>query len=569
MKKSRSILILIFVTLVICILCQFLWVSQDSEISSGSSKFTIFLHRIPLFNFPLNLTNENAQVNKPTPISFLPMCHLQSKLDEKNISKVLIIGASSFIGASIAKLIANYTTELVVSEDVVSMGFDPLAWYRWEKLIAMGLSPQYINFSDHATVSRFIKKHSPQAVIYVPTALVSAAAEGGDFDKAVRKVTEAYENYMVLLQSVSSSTVFILMSDSEPVTSYNSMIRLFELSLSVYHSLYHIDVAIIRTRGVYGPWQRETQSSRLCFIGDLVKYISYNIFSNFGNSCKEYFNPGCDGLNEQGILLTKQWINDYRLYREHQKKNVIASTYMTVLKNPQYNKVFINNNYFFMEYWFRGIYKLNLHMVVFHDNLSNEFSSTFSRNCDKCEFVKMELNENYSPNDQRFLHFYNYILAHPEIGHFISTDMRDVVIQNDPFEVMNVIGDMLYVGKDIPFHETLKTTYLPSLYRKCFPSKLDYLEDFKMHGFFNAGVIGGSRHVMLAFLTRFLQILQITSTLKRNCNMVILEHITHNFFYESIYDGWPFNAGFLTDQVNIPGLAILHKWNKPMYSPPS
>ena len=568
MIKSRSILILIFVTLVICICCQFLWVSQDSEISSGSSKFTIFLHRIPLFNFLSNLTNENAQVNKPTPISFLPMCHLQSKLNEKNISKVLIVGVSSFIGASIAKFIANYTTQLVVTEDAVNMGFDPLAWYRWEKLIAVGLSPQYINFSDHATVSRFIKKHSPQAVIYVPTALMSTA-KGGDFGKAVRQVTEAYENYMVLLQSVSSSTAFILMSDSEPVTSYNSMIRLFELSLSVYHSLYHINVAIIRTQGVYGPWQRETQSSRLCFIGDLVKYISYNILSNFGNSCKEYFNPGCDGLNEQGISLTKQWINDYRLYREHQKKNVIASTYMTVLKNSQYNKVFINNNYHFMEYWFRGIYKLNLHMVVFHDNLSNEFSSTFSRNCDKCEFVKMKLNEDYSPNDQRFLHFYSYILAHPEIGHFVCTDMRDVVIQNDPFEVMNVIGDMLYVGKDIPFHETLGTTYLAILYRKCFPPELDYLEDFKMRGFFNAGVIGGSRHVMLAFLTRFLQNLQITSTLRKNCNMVILEHITHNFFYENLYDGWPFNAGFLTDQVNIPGLAILHKWNKPMYSPPS
>ena len=596
MKRSRSIYAAItsfFVVLVICILFQFLWVSQGSETSSGISKFTSLLHRATLFNYSYyqgqynqsnlpvarlvskslyfsKLTNENAHDKKPAPVSFLSMCHLKSKFDERIFSKVLIVGASSFIGASIAKLIANYnyTTQLVVTEDAVNIDFDPLAWYRWEKLIAMGLSPQYINFSDHSTASGFIRKHSPQVVIYVPTALMSAA-EGLDFGKTVRQVTEAYENYLVLLHSVPSSTAFILISDSEPITRYNSMIRLFELSLSVYHYLYQINVVIIRTRGIYGPWQRETQSARLCFIGDLVKYILYNIISNFGSSCKEYYNPGCDGLNKQGISLTKQWMNNYKLYREHQKKNVIASTYMTVLKNPQYNKAFINNNYYFMEYWFRSIYNLNLHMLVFHDNLSDAFSSTFSRKCDKCEFVRMKLNEDYSPNDQRFLHFYNYILAHPEIGHFVSTDMRDVVIQNNPFEVMNAIGDMLYVGKDKPFHKTLKTTYLPSLYRKCFPSKLDYHEDFEQFGFFNAGVIGGSRHVMLAFLTRFLQYLQITSFSKRNCNMAIMEHITHKFFFESTFSGWPFNAGFLTEQVNIPGLAILHKWNKPMYSPPS
>ena len=520
--------------------------------------------------FPIGRYYNGSGINRtladPSDIS---LCYTQprSEIDSPvfRSSKVLIVGASSFIGASIAKLLPSLKTavQLVVSEDDVNIGIDPLTWYRWEKLIGMGLSPQYMNFSDNGTVFPLIKKYSPEIVIYVPTPLFEKES-----NKSLRQVTELHENFILLLQTISSvapKTTFLLISLSKPNTCYESMIKLFELSLSVYHYLYGIRMAIIRTESVYGPWQYESQLDPLCFIDHLVQNISHNIFENLESSCIISYNLGCSDnkqwQNKQGILLTKQWMHDYNSYREHQKKGVIVSTYLTAGIDPRTHMDFINNNYYFMEYWFLGIFKQNLHMAVFHDNLSEAFQSGFLEHCNTCEFVKIKRIKNITPNDQRYLHYYDYILAHPEIGQIVMTDMRDVMIQNDPFEVMNVVGDMAYVGIDIPFEEKPNSSpHITRVYKRCFSGILDYHIDMEMLGFFNAGVLGGSRHVMLAFLTRFQQYLQ-TST-KKNCNMVIVQHLLHIFFHESTVYGWPFNAGYLTGRASIPGLAISHKWTK-------
>ena len=134
------------------------------------------------------------------------------------------------------------------------------------------------------------------------------------------------------------------------------MIKLFELSLLVYHYLYGIKMAVIRTESVYGPWQYKSQLDPLCFIDYLVQNISHNIFEHLGSSCIISYNLGCSDnkqwLNKQGILLTKQWMHNYDSYREHQKKGVIVSTYLTAGIDPRTHMDFINNNYYFMEYWF-------------------------------------------------------------------------------------------------------------------------------------------------------------------------------------------------------------------------
>ena len=62
------------------------------------------------------------------------------------------------------------------------------------------------------------------------------------------------------------------------------------------------------------------------------------------------------------------------------------TTYFTTQKNPQYKVEFMNNNFYFMENWFISIHKLGLHMVVFHDDLSNQFVQKFERNNPAIEF---------------------------------------------------------------------------------------------------------------------------------------------------------------------------------------
>ena len=510
-----------------------------------------------------NFRNKHpAHVKKATNSS---LCHEQkhvSSLGSSSYGNVLVVGASSFIGASIAKLLHKTGESVVATEDSVNIGFDPLAWYRWEKLTSMGLSPQFVNYSDFDITFSFVKKHSPKTIIYIPTPLFENIS-----DESLRQATILHEDFLVLLQIVTSafrSTSIMLLSMSELESSHRSIIRLFELSLSVYHHLYDINMFVIRLKGVYGPWQSMDPDKPLCYIGSVFQYL-HRILGNIKSpsSCMILYNPGCDdgeqSLKEYGKLKTKTWLHDYNVYRKHQSKDVIASSYVTKEWNPQYPIDFVNNNYYFMENWFKNIYKMGLHMAVFHDNLSEKFTSTFMKSYSKSDFLKIERVDGLTPNDRRFLAYYNYILAHPEIGHIVMTDMRDVIIQNNPFEVMNILGDMIYVGTDLPFQERPIVTYLPEMHQRCFYWSLDDHRELRMLGFFNAGAIGASRHVLLAFLTRFIQYLNISS--KQNCNMGIVEYILHKFFFDATMYGWPFNAGFLSDHPSIPGLAVLHKWN--------
>ena len=132
---------------------------------------------------------------------------------------------------------------------------------------------------------------------------------------------------------------------------------------------------------------------------------------------------------------------------------------------------------------------------------------------------------------------------------------------------MQTIGDFAYLGLDRPFQETVEASNVLYVFERCFGNgqyALDYHREVKLLGFLNAGTIGGSRHVVLTFLTRFLQYFAISN--KDNCNMAIVEILFHKFFFDMLYFGWPINAGFITDQPNIPGLGVLHKWSQESYN---
>ena len=523
----------------------------------------------------VKLTNNNIQIKyntsnivSPALMQSIDLCHSSKSTDSLPIpsdSKILLIGASSFIGINIAREFHERKIPVIPTEDNVNIGFDPLTWYRWEKLMGMGISPMFFNYSDHDMTESLVKEHSPRAIVYIPTPLF----EGQESDSNVRHIIELYENFLLLLEIVRNvfpTTLIVLISSSEPSGTHRiPWIKVFELSLSSYQHLYNINTAVIKTKGVYGPWQSEdlpSDSDTLCYIGDVVKKVD-EVVTKQRLHCIVYDNIGCNISLENGISQTKQWIEEYSAYRKQQTKDIIASTYFTTKRNAQYPIEFINDNYYFMENWFKGVYKLNANIVVFHDALSDKFVSTFEKNYPKADFVKIKDFKDYRPNDRQYLALYDYILAHPEIKRIVRIDMRDLVIQNDPFEMMDVLGNNHpYIGMDRPFFDTSIKSSVAGVFRRCFDKgkyALDYHEELLLHGFYNSGVLGGSRPVILAYLTRFLAHFQISN--KDNCNMALAGYIFHKFYFDIVINGWPINMAFLTDQPNIPGLCILHKWD--------
>ena len=499
------------------------------------------------------------------------ICHLASSSITSSGVNIMVVGASSFIGASIAKVFHKSNMPVIASEDNVNIGFDPMAWYRWESLISMGVSPQYVNFSNHDMTVSFLKKSSPKTIVYVPTPFFDRQGS----ERNTRQITELHEDFLLLLQVIkkdSPSTSVILVSILEPKDSYSSLIKLFELSLSVYNRLYGMHIAIIRTSGVYGPWmcdKEPSESVSQLYIDDFVAVLQNVIDDGSKLLCKVTNDRKNESKTsfQKGLELTRDWLKEYRSYLGRQTKDIIASPYFTTKRNAQYPIEFMTNNYYFLENWFKNIYKMNLHMVVFHDDLSDKFVSTFKQNYPKADFDKIKDFKDFRPNDRRYLAYYDYILAHPEINRIVMTDMRDVIIQNNPFEVLDVLGDIPYVGLDRPFFDTARSSSVAGVFKRCFEKgviPLDYHKEIDMLGFLNSGVTAGTRHVTLAILTRFLSYFKIST--KDNCNMALVGYIYHKYYFDVLATGWPFNTAFVTDMPNIPGLAVLHKWDLNSYN---
>ena len=482
-------------------------------------------------------------------------------------SPILVVGAASFIGAHIVKHFRESSVSVIATEDSVNIEADPMMWYRWEQLIALGASPQFVNYTDHQVTLTLLQKYSPNTIIFVPTSIFSPKS----FEFGTRDFTEQFENYLLLLETVKKwghTISLVLLSHMNPLSSQESLSKFFETALLSYSHLLDIDAAIVRSSKMFGPWQIVTEESpKHCFIGDLTKRVA-DVVLGIPKLQPDLVNFNCSEEGKQsGTSLTEQWLSEYEIYKSKQTKDIVVSSYFTTKRNAQYPIEFINNNYYFMENWFKNIYKMDLHMMVLHDDLSQHFTSTFEKNYPKADFVKIKDFYDYRPNDRRFLGYYEYILGHPEIRSILMTDMRDVVIQNNPFEAMKVVGDYAYVGVDRPFKESVSVSDMLFVFRRCFGKDnhvLDYHNEIQLLGFLNAGTIGGSRHVMLAFLTRFLQYFQTSN--KDNCNMGIVEILFHKFFFDKLFYGWPINAAFLTEQPNIPGLAVLHKWSMESYN---
>lgn len=122
--------------------------------------------------------------------------------------------------------------------------------------------------------------------------------------------------------------------------------------------------------------------------------------------------------------------------------------------------------------------------VVLHDNLK---SPTLGH----AEFVQVETNIN--PYFQRHLSIYQYLRDHPEIGRVWCVDGTDVQMLRDPFPEMQ--PGRLYLGSE---PSTLRNDWM-----------LKHHPDSKIQKFFkanpnlpllNAGLIGGDRHTVMAFL---------------------------------------------------------------------
>ena len=488
--------------------------------------------------------NKNGPCRPATPIS-------------SNQGSFLVIGAGSFLGSHISiNLHQRSGLSILALEDILFLDNSSLLWYRWAKVLAEGIPSSHVDFSNSSEVCDLLKRTSPNVIVYVPAVLFDGH-QVSNIDDVVRleKIIAAYNNFLVLLNAVRGDILprVILLTLSTTTASIQSgWLRAFEQTLLAYHNSHQLSVGVVSMDGVYGPWEEPIRSPcrHVNDISDIVMKIAHS------NCSSEYQNMSCRNVAEHATKM-EEWQKEYNAHRQEQNKMVVVSTYFTQQRNRQYKITFNQDNFRFLEDWFLGLYKLSLPMIIVHDSLSEAFTTQIKKMHPLIEFVKVTDFHGRASNDERFFLYYDYLLGHPEVSHIIMTDLRDVKILANPFEVFSVLGDKAYVGLDRPFFVTSVGSSNDHFYPRCLPG-VDFEWERHLLGSYNAGVLGGSRPLMLSVLTHLTRLLDLN--IAENCNMPALFYVLHRYYFKEVFYGWPYQVGFDTQQVQVVGNCIVHKY---------
>eukprot|EP00124_Ichthyophonus_hoferi_P001100 Ihof_evm1s51 gene=Ihof_evmTU1s51 len=126
-------------------------------------------------------------------------------------------------------------------------------------------------------------------------------------------------------------------------------------------------------------------------------------------------------------------------------RSVVFACYFSRKKDPQRGSMLGSDNFDYIEKWYESVKKLELEAVIFHDGLSPDFIASYSTST--ITFMRVNLGER-STNDERFFFYRDYLADHLEITAVVMTDISDVVFRMNPFELMMVMGDYVYAGRD-------------------------------------------------------------------------------------------------------------------------
>ena len=483
---------------------------------------------------------------------------------------VLIIGSTSFLGSRIALGLHDTGYQVTLRDDLINLPLEPMTWYRRDKLVEKGLIPKYVNFTDDKIAKSLINEHREGVIIYVPSLLFDGKSEENVLYN-YQKSSQLLVNFIILLEKAKSYSLkflFLTLQDNNLPSIQKALLKTFELSLYYYEHSNKFSTTTVKFDGIYGPWQEKRKDymyhplTDKVFIDDVIKKIIVSM------KCSELYSTDLlisdafiDTIttNQDNIIKTQKWISEYSTFLQLPKKNVIMSTYFTISKNVPNKSYYILPNLFqFFEAWFLTGKQFGVHFVIFHDSLNEQFQNNLIKLYPgHVEFVKVNSLHGRSTNDARFYEEYAYLLSHPEINKVLLTDCRDVIFLKDPFKVMDVIGDYLYMGIDKPFQRSLRSSWGDRVLKPCYPSEInsDGANRYPLH---NAGVMGGTRYVMLAYLTLLIHYFD-RAPHNRNCNMGTTGLVTGKHFSNDYFSGYPFQAVTELSLAIPQGLAVRHK----------
>ncbi|CAH1271388.1 Hypp4637 [Branchiostoma lanceolatum] len=266
---------------------------------------------------------------------------------------------------------------------------------------------------------------------------------------------------------------------------------------------------------------------------------------------------------DQGIQSYLHWFEGHANGKcSHRATDVILATYFVGRQRQQHrsSRQKKPGRFEYMKNWYWSVIDKRVSAVVFHDSLESEFINRVENGF--VSFQRTEARFRWNATAKYYVYL-RHLRENSRISRVILTDISDVRFQENPFELMDLMGDQLYVGTDVDtFPNIASMGWLRKRLSSCFNDGFSHGYDIptikSRYNVYNAGVIGGSRELMLQFLEKLVAILDQT-TPGINCNLAAVNYVLHGYFDGNIYTGFPWTSRFLRKQKSPKGVYIIHK----------
>ena len=480
------------------------------------------------------------------------VCPPQSARREFNTSSTLsentifILNGLSSLGAHVAYALGGRPSSgwdiLSIASTGDRLSHDRLMWYRRDKLREKGVPNVFVDWSNANEVGTLLKARRPRHVIVVPPSI-----DGGGLVRDSTAWSSALHDFVALLETlktVSPATRVTLVSTSksvrnelevvppsrEHISLLETLVGAFELSMSTYHTLYHIPFTVLRFKGFYGPWTSEVETYEGCYIDDVVGIVylalslkPHCIVLDYGPCDKTLTSHYAQGKvgwphftdPEKGRLLTEMW---RREYENTKNSRLILTSYFT-----GHGSHVSSNRFRHLQTWLESVTQHGLDAVVLHNGLGTDFITHCKQHYPRLSFELVSLPYVFGQNSSRFQSvqaFAQYLEHQSEVNQVIIMDV-DRTIARNVFPAMELLGDWLYSDLDIvPFRDIL-------------PSSKDGPDSLM-----NSVVLGGNRHMVLATLNKIVLCSQSSGP-------GILQCLMDRHFVQHAFLGWPLSTAFM------------------------
>ena len=512
--------------------------------------------------------------------------------------RIMLMGGSSICLVSEIALAAAEEADVVLLMDPDYIQHSELFWHCLTRLLSSEVKIWWKNITNHSQVDRAVASNFTDLVFITPRLSIESSSE-----ISLNAVRTKLDHLITLLEAVrkfSPNTNFMLISNFSTAWrpgSNNKSPEKFDIwsyafchTVALYQRLEGLRVQLLLL-GEVCHFGQSGESFHLCWhMSDVVELVLQVLFkdsdcsitnalslspnctvtsvsfSNFDPQIHRFTMNSCISKERIAKNVTTKKEVPSRIYSVDANGDYIFTTYLTGSVDPQRNQALRPDQFQYLREWYRSVLQLNLRAVIFYDVLSTQFIQRIIHNTERVQFVKIKSLSGRTTNDARYYEYLHYLQLHPEIRRVFLTDISDVTFQRNPFELMSALGthgDMLYVGTDIDFFPTLQSQ--PWIYEclvKCFGEwQVQFgrvKEISQMQTVYNAGVIGGTRTILLSALIRITQVLNGTPS-EYNCNMPAVNYAIHRWFTDVVFTGFPLTSRFLQFQASPKGVYIIHK----------